>query len=143
MLVVAADLMNAAGGHLLQRRPTYKRHGGLWEFPGGKVEPGETPRGALARELREELGIEVSVVDLTPLHFAESRGGNADPLMLLLLYRCSRWQGEPMALEGGALDWFDGSQVSILPMPPLDRMLRAAIPDFGRALGIAKPGARP
>lgn len=143
MLVVAADLINAAGGHLLQRRPDHKHHGGLWEFPGGKVDPGETPRGALVRELHEELGIKIDATDLTPLRFAESQRGNAEPTMLLLLYRCSRWLGEPRALEGGEVGWFDTGQVAGMPMPPLDRMLCAAIPDFAQALGIAKPETHP
>lgn len=123
MLVVAADLVAADGRHLLHRRPPHKRHGGLWEFPGGKVEPGERLRDALSRELMEELGLTVDPADLHPLRFAEGEADGTHPAILLLLYRCLRWRGDPAALEGGAVDWFGLAEMSELPMPPLDREL--------------------
>lgn len=126
MIVVAANLVDKAGRHLLHRRPAHKQHGGLWEFPGGKVEQGEAPRAALARELAEELGIGVDPADLRPISFAEAEGC-VRPAMLLLLYRCVSWLREPAALEGGAVGWFEVGQMSAMPMPPLDRILFDAV----------------
>lgn len=125
-MIVAANLVDKAGRHLLHRRPAHKQHGGLWEFPGGKVEPGEKPRVALTRELAEELGIGVNPADLRPISFAETEGC-VRPAMLLLLYRCGSWLGEPAALEGGAVGWFEAGQMSAMPMPPLDRILLDAV----------------
>src|SRR4051812_6080049 len=103
LVVVAAALADAAGRVLVQRRPAGKAMAGLWEFPGGKVEHGETPEAALARELGEELGIFVAPGDLAPLTFASQRVG--DRHMLLLLYRCTRWAGAPRALDADLLLW--------------------------------------
>ena len=114
MLVVAAALRNPAGQLCLQRRPGDKHHGGLWEFPGGKVEAGESPGTALCRELAEELGIALDPADLAPCGFA------ADERIVILLYACRRWQGEARALEGGAVDWFAAEALTAQPMPPLD-----------------------
>jgi len=114
ILVVAAALRNSSGSLCLQRRPEEKNHGGLWEFPGGKVEPGESPAAGLCRELAEELGILVHQADLAPCGFA------AEPGIVILLYACSRWRGEPLALEGGAVGWFAPDQLTAQPMPPLD-----------------------
>ena len=91
MLVVAAALTNAEGRVLLARRPAGKQHAGLWEFPGGKVEAGETPDAALVRELREELGIEINHAALAPVTFSELPG---DRHLVLLLYRCRSWSGD-------------------------------------------------
>lgn len=125
MTVVAAALMDADGGVLVQQRPAGKSLAGLWEFPGGKVEAGETPESALARELDEELAITVAPEDLVPLAFA------SEPLagrhLLLLLYVCRRWTGEPRAVEAAALRWLDPAAMPALPMPPADRPLVAAL----------------
>lgn len=131
LLVVAAALVTGRGSEarmLLQQRPLGKHHGGLWEFPGGKVEPSEAPAMALARELAEELGIAVDPADLAPLTFAvheaayTSAGGGRD--LVLLLYRCHAWRGAPVAEEGAALQWVDAATLRILAvpetMPPLD-----------------------
>ncbi|MCB2078794.1 MAG: (deoxy)nucleoside triphosphate pyrophosphohydrolase [Novosphingobium sp.] len=129
MLVVAAALVDGAGKVLMQQRRLTAVHGGLWEFPGGKVEAGETPEQALAREIREELAVEIDPKSLTPLQFATH---GADPPMgktpiVLLLYTCSSWQGEPQCLDAETLDWFSVEEMPVLDMPPLDRPLAQAL----------------
>ncbi|MDB5676506.1 MAG: pyrophosphohydrolase [Sphingomonas bacterium] len=123
LVVVAAALTDAAGRVLVQRRPAGKAMAGLWEFPGGKVESGETPEGALARELGEELGIFVAPADLAALTFASQR--LADRHMLLLLYRCTRWAGAARALDADLLLWRRPDDMADLPMPPADLPLLA------------------
>jgi len=124
MLVVAAALMNAEGQVLVAQRPGGKQHAGLWEFPGGKVEVGEGPRGALVRELREELGIAVEPLALDPIAFSESTGKRH---LVLLLYRCRSWEGEPRALDAAATRWIAPDALADLPMPPADYPLAAAL----------------
>lgn len=119
--VVGAALIDPVGRVLVQQRPTGKQHGGLWEFPGGKLEPGETPAAALVRELAEELGITVAVEAPVPVAFAES------PPIVLLLYLCRTWRGEPRATDGAALRWIDPAELDALPMPPADRPLVSAL----------------
>ena len=125
LFVVAAALTNQAGEILLQKRPAGKQMAGLWEFPGGKVESGESPESALVRELHEELGIEVSATNLRPITFA------SEPLqdrnLLLLLYRCTQWQGEPAALDSPELRWLRPAAMHGLPMPPADKPLVLAL----------------
>lgn len=133
MTVVAGVLDDGAGRFLMQQRPAGKAHAGLWEFPGGKVEQGETPEAALARELAEELGIAVDPAALSPVTFASAPLG--DRHLVLLLYRCPAWAGVPRPIEAAALDWFTPARAAALPMPPGDRAFVALLgrraPDRG------------
>lgn len=128
ILVVAGALWARGRGSedmcLMHRRPFDKHHGGLWEFPGGKVEHAEIPIKALIRELQEELGIAVAAKDCEPVGFAEeSQPEDGRPPIVILLYKISAWQGEPRALEGEAVDWFSASEIASLDKPPLDSAL--------------------
>ena len=119
--MVAAALVDDQGRVLLQQRAPGRAMAGLWEFPGGKVEPGERPEAALARELEEELGISVEAGALSPAAFASA--DNEDRHMLLLLYLCRQWRGEPRALDASALKWVRPGEMGALPMPPADEPL--------------------
>jgi 8-oxo-dGTP diphosphatase len=119
--VVAAALVDADGRVLLQQRPAGKSLAGLWEFPGGKLEAGETPEDALIRELEEELGIAVPHACLAPAAFASAPLGECH--LLLLLYIARKWVGVPRALEATALKWVRPADMHALPMPPADRPL--------------------
>lgn len=126
-LLVVAGALCRDGRWLMQRRPRHKAHGGLWEFPGGKVEPGEAPAHALARELAEELGIAVGPEDCVPLSFATAPRDDGGTL-LMLLYRVTRWIGEPRALEADALTWDTATALALLAMPPVDVPLVRDLP---------------
>jgi 8-oxo-dGTP diphosphatase len=123
MLVVAGALQRADGLWLMHRRPEGKHHAGLWEFPGGKVEAIEIPAYSLCRELDEELGITVAIDACAPIGFAESPARDGARAIVLLLYTVRDWQGEPRALEGGAVGWFTPAEALALPKPPLDIIL--------------------
>jgi 8-oxo-dGTP diphosphatase len=118
LLVVAAALVDADGRVLLQQRPEGKSMAGLWEFPGGKIEPGETPEAALVRELEEELGIRTYESCLAPATFAAESLGESD--LVLLLYVCRKWSGVPELRHASALQWVRPAQMFALPMPPAD-----------------------
>lgn len=118
LFVVAAALIDGEGRILLQQRPPGRSMAGLWEFPGGKVEPNETPEFALVRELREELGVSVDLASLTPLGFSSEALGNNH--LILLLYVVRDWAGEPAALHAADLIWVVPSDMAQLPMPPAD-----------------------
>jgi 8-oxo-dGTP diphosphatase len=123
LLVVAGALSGADGRLLLHRRPAGKRHAGLWEFPGGKVEAGEIPRVALIRELAEELGVALDPDSIEPLAFADSPAEKDFPAIVIVLYKAGRWTGEPAALEGGEVGWFTAGEARALAKPPLDVVL--------------------
>lgn len=127
MPVVAAALADADGRWLLQKRPAGKRHAGLWEFPGGKVEGGETPRAALVRELNEELTIRIEAS--APVRVGEARApaGEGEPGIVITLYTLADWEGVPVAEPGAELGWFTFSEAEQLPLPPLDRTLLAQL----------------
>ena len=120
--VAAAALANRDGRVLVQRRPNGSDFAGLWEFPGGKLEPGETPEAALIRELNEELGIDVDATTLTPAGFASA--GKDDRHLLLLLSICREWRGVPEPMQAAELRWLRPAQLHALPMPPADRPSR-------------------
>ena len=121
LLVVAAALIDGNGRVLVQRRPETGSMAGLWEFPGGKLETGETPEAGLCRELREELGIVVEEHALTPLGFASAP--LQDRHLVMLLFAAREWQGIPKPLHASAIQWASPAQLSALPMPPADAPL--------------------
>ncbi len=128
LLVSAVALIDPDGRVLLAQRPPGKSMAGLWEFPGGKVEPGETPEAALIRELSEELGIDTHASCLAPLTFAS----HAYPEFHLLmpLFACRRWTGAPSPREGQALAWARGRELRDYPMPPADLPLVPILRDW-------------
>ncbi len=128
ILVVAAALVDSDGRVLIAQRPEGKQLAGLWEFPGGKVEPGETPETALIRELEEELGIIVKQACLAPFVFASHTYESFHLLMPLYLIR--RWEGEPEAKEHKAIKWVRPNDMRNYPMPPADDPLVAWLCDF-------------
>ena len=142
-LVVAGALTDGRGKWLMHQRPLHKHHGGLWEFPGGKVEVSEKPTESLVRELKEELGIKAVGTDLMPLTFAQSEADSDQKSIVILLYRIASWQGEPQALEGEGIGWFTPDEVMELDKPPLDVELAARLFAKEAGLGIAKPGKAP
>src|SRR5690606_3923486 len=121
--VVAAAIVDGDGRLLLQQALPGKRHAGQWEFPGGKVEPAESPRFALCREVREELALELEPAALEPVGFAEEAAEQGRPALVLLLYRCARWRGTPEACEGQRWAWFTLAQAASLPLAAMDRAL--------------------
>ena len=128
ILVSAVALIDPDGRVLLAQRPEGKSRAGLWEFPGGKVEPGETPEAALIRELHEELGIETWQSCLAPLTFASH--AYADFHLLMPLFACRKWQGIVQSREGQALAWVRPQKLADYAMPPADKPLVALLRDF-------------
>lgn len=118
LFVAAAALVDENGRILLQKRPIGKPMAGLWEFPGGKIESGETPEAALVRELNEELNIRVIASDLKPLAFASE--AVEDQHLILLLYVCRRWSGLIQSADFLDLRWLPIDDIHDLPMPPAD-----------------------
>ncbi len=128
LLVAACALVDLEGRILLARRPEGRKMAGLWEFPGGKLEAGETPETALVRELKEELGIDVEAAHLAPFAFASHPYESFH--LLMPLYLCRRWRGVPKPREGQALAWVAPDRLVEYPMPAADRPLIPMLRDF-------------
>ena len=126
--VVACALVDVDGRVLVAQRPEGKHFAGLWEFPGGKIESGETPEASLIRELKEELGIDTQSACLAPLTFVSH--AYADFHLLMLLYVCRKWQGTAQPLEAAALKWVRPRDLRNLPMPPADEPLISPLIDL-------------
>jgi 8-oxo-dGTP diphosphatase len=127
VLVVACALVDKDGRVLISQRPEGKAMAGMWEFPGGKVEPGERPEQALIRELKEELGIDVTAACLAPLTFASH--GYPSFHLLMPLYVCRRWNGQIRPGEGQKVAWVRPKGLRAYPMPPADVRLVAHLID--------------
>jgi 8-oxo-dGTP diphosphatase len=128
VLVAAAALVDADGRVLLAERPEGKHLAGTWEFPGGKVQDGETPEAALIRELHEEIGIDVHESCLAPFTFASH--AYAEFHLLMPLYVCRKWQGIVTPREGQRLQWVRPARLGDYPMPPADKPLVAMLRDL-------------
>ena len=128
LLVAACALVDTDGRVLIAQRPAGKQLAGLWEFPGGKIEPGETPEACLIRELEEELGIAVTHACLAPFVFASHTYD--DFHLLMPLYLCRRWEGFVTAREHAALAWVRPEKMDAYPMPPADGPLVAWLRDL-------------
>lgn len=121
LFVTAAALVDADGRVLVQQRSAHRSMAGLWEFPGGKLEEGETPESALIRELHEELGIITQGACLAPAGFASETLGEQH--LILLLYICRKWSGIPQPLDSAGLKWVRPLELHALDMPPADKPL--------------------
>lgn len=128
LLVSAVVLIDPDGRVLLTQRPEGKSMAGLWEFPGGKIEPGETPEEALIRELQEELGIDTWQSCLAPLSFASH--SYDDFHLLMPVFACRKWQGIVQPREGQAMKWVRPPAMKDIPMPPADLPLIAVLRDW-------------
>ncbi len=129
ILVVAVALIRSDGRVLMQRRREDTMHGGLWEFPGGKVKARETAEQALIREVREELALALDPAGIAPFAFVSDPALPPAPRepYVILLYTCRSWQGEPRCLAGEELGWFAPGDLTGLAMPPLDVPLAMAL----------------
>jgi 8-oxo-dGTP diphosphatase len=132
VLVAAAAIADPADRLLLQQCPPHKPNAGMWEFPGGKVETGENPRLALRREIAEELGIELEPKAMRPAGFAEEARANGELDLVMLLYTCTSWSGEPEAREGQRWRWFARAEAASLDLPPMDWALLDSLPVAAR-----------
>lgn len=140
LLVSAVALLDPEGAVLIQRRPRGKQHAGLWEFPGGKLEPGETPEAALVRELQEELGIIVDESSLEPISFVSVPA--QDRHLILMLFASRSWAGTPMSLDADEVIWVKPGGLDQLAMPPGDVALARSILRWLQT-DVAASGAHP
>jgi len=131
MIVSAAALVRSDGRLLLAQRPEGKTMAGLWEFPGGKVEAGESPQGALTRELMEELGVHVDEADMSPFAFASHAYERFHLLMPVFLIR--KWEGEVESKEGQQLAWVSDAEIRSYPAPAADLPLFERFIDWSKA----------
>jgi 8-oxo-dGTP diphosphatase len=131
VVVVACVLLGPDGSVLLARRPEGRELAGLWEFPGGKVEPAEQPEEALVRELQEELGVRTKRENLVPLTFVSHCYPNFH--LLMPLYFCEAWEGDVAAKEGQQLAWVRPDRLDDYAMPPADEPLKTSLPALLRA----------
>ncbi len=131
MAVVAGALRDKTGRWLMQKRPATKHHGGLWEFPGGKVEPGESDRGALVRELNEELTISADETAMTMIARASDEGDGEHPAIVISLYIVPAWEGTPVPEPGAELGWYPTCELSGLALAPLDAVLVRSLSEPG------------
>ena len=127
-ITVAAGILTDGERVLVAQRPSGGHLAGVWEFPGGKVEPGETPEAALIRELQEELGIDTWASCLAPLTFASH--SYDDFHLLMPLFACRKWQGTPVSKEGQTLKWVRPNALRDYPMPPADIPLIPILRDW-------------
>ena len=127
-IVVSIALINNENEILLSKRPKKKHLSGFWEFPGGKVEEGETPEKALIREVKEELNIDINNKCIAPLSFSEFDYNSFQ--LLLLLYICRRWDGVPMSMENNKLEWVKPNMLRDYKMPPADDALIYCLQDL-------------
>lgn len=125
--VSAIALYDRDGRVLLAQRPQGKAMAGMWEFPGGKVEAGETPEAALFREVKEELGLDLCETCIAPITFVSHRYDTFH--LVMMLYACRKWEGIPQSLEGQALTWKYPREMREMPMPPADLPLVMALLD--------------
>jgi 8-oxo-dGTP diphosphatase len=128
LLVAACALIDADGRVLIAQRPEGKALAGLWEFPGGKIEPGETPEDTVIRELAEELSVVVTKPCLAPLTFASHN--YLEFHLLMPLFVCRRWQGTPVPWEGQQVKWVKPARLRDFPMPPADAPLISHLADL-------------
>jgi len=123
--VVAIALINEDGEILLTQRPEGKDMAGLWEFPGGKIENGETPEQAIIREIAEELDVSIKVESLVPITFISHR--YPDKHVVIMLYKSTQWEGEPVSMDNQLIRWYPPQEIPALPMPAADVPLVEAL----------------
>ena len=128
VIVASIAIIDANDQILIAKRPNKKHLSGFWEFPGGKVEKGESPENALVREVKEELNIDINNKCIAPLTFSEFNYENFH--LLLLLYVCRRWEGEPMSMEKNQIKWVRASTLRQYKMPPADDSLIYSLQDL-------------
>lgn len=126
--------MDETGQALVQQRPSGSQHAGLWEFPGGKLEPGESPQAAAVREVAEELQVAIREEDLDPVTFTSGLTVDGSRLLTIMLFACRQWHGEPQPLAAAHLAWCNPHDLARWSMPPLDYPLANALAGWLRMI---------